>query len=133
MTYGGLRSNNALYPGQCGPDACDLVCPQGSECLQSPEVQCVLAPCCPQWSCQACPSQRPHFHVSYMSNNFSFVIMTLIQIQSNCDLEMEGLSCDYGTTLCCGETFPDVVLTCMGGRWEGYYTDTPCILFPGHV
>ena len=53
--------------------------------------------------------------------------------QSECDPEMEGLSCDYGSTLCCGETFPEVVLTCMGGRWEGYYIDTPCILYPGHI
>ncbi len=46
---------------------------------------------------------------------------------------MEGISCDYGSTLCCGETFPEMVLTCMGGSWEGYYIDTPCILFPGHT
>ena len=53
--------------------------------------------------------------------------------QSDCGPEMEGISCDYGSTLCCGETFPEIVLTCMGGSWEGYYIDTPCILFPGHT
>ena len=36
--------------------------------------------------------------------------------------------CEYGSTVCCGETFPQMVLTCMGGSWEGYYVDTPCII-----
>ena len=53
-------------------------------------------------------------------------------LQSECGPDMEGLSCEYGSTFCCGETFPELVLTCMGGTWEGYYIDTPCILFPGH-
>lgn len=126
-----MRSPHApCPPGQCGPDGCDLVCPQGSQCVQDPEVQCVLAPCCPQWSCQACPSQRPDFQVRGIPE-LSPNLQTIIQ--SDCGPEMEGISCDYGSTLCCGETFPEIVLTCMGGRWEGYYIDTPCILIPGHT
>ena len=36
--------------------------------------------------------------------------------------------CEYGSTVCCGETFPEMVLTCMGGSWEMIYVDTPCII-----
>ena len=41
---------------------------------------------------------------------------------------MKDLSCDFGSNTCCGETLPEVKLTCDGSIWKGYYVDTFCKL-----
>merc|ERR1719483_464306 len=48
------------------------------------------------------------------------------QMGSPCD--QSGAECEYGTTECCGETYPEIVFECMAGVWQGYYIDTLCIL-----
>eukprot|EP00092_Neocalanus_flemingeri_P011792 GFUD01012715.1.p1 GENE.GFUD01012715.1~~GFUD01012715.1.p1 ORF type:complete len:422 (+),score=81.87 GFUD01012715.1:188-1453(+) len=35
----------------CGPDACGLTCLAGGKCVENEEIVCVIAPCCPRWSC----------------------------------------------------------------------------------
>ena len=48
---------------QCGPASCDLTCGNGTHCVQNTGLQCLTSPCCPQWSCQTCPAQRPDYQV----------------------------------------------------------------------
>ena len=57
--------------------------------------------------------------------------MKQIVPQSECGAEMEGLNCDFGSQVCCGETFPELKMSCMGGKWEGYYVDTVCMIAGG--
>merc|ERR1719348_1593596 len=109
----------ALSEPPCGPAECDLVCPP-EQCVEHQDVYCVMAPCCPRWSCDrsrettypptpspfACPNDWP-------------------EIGSPC--EGQG-QCEYGEQECCGETYPEIVFECMGGTWQAYYVDTLCIL-----
>ena len=52
----------------------------------------------------------------------------IIMLQSKCGADLEGLKCDYGSQVCCGETYPEIKMTCISGRWEGYYVDTVCMI-----
>merc|ERR1711872_640526 len=56
-----------------------------------------------------CPASRPDFN-------------------TRCNTAEEGLSCEYGTQTCCGETYPEIVMECMDKEWAGYFADTVCIL-----
>ena len=48
-------------------------------------------------------------------------------LQSNCEPDLVGLKCDYGSQVCCGEEFPEIKMSCSSGSWEGYYVDTICM------
>ena len=83
-------------------------------------MQCILAPCCPQWSCGPaaaagpagqCPDERQ-------------------ELGTSCDQELEGVTCDYGSQECCGQLYPEMTLECVDGQWQGYYIDMLCILGP---
>jgi len=56
-----------------------------------------------------CPSETPGFNTA-------------------CRTAEEGLSCEYGSQTCCGETLPAVVMECSQNTWVGYYVDTVCML-----
>ena len=80
-------------------------------------ILCVgFAPPCPESSQSqlhvdevSCPEEMPDFN-------------------SECDLNEEGLECDYGEKECCGEWYPDLHFFCDNGQWIGYYIDTLCDL-----
>jgi len=36
----------------CGPPECNIVCQEGEECIENPEIVCVTEPCCERWSCE---------------------------------------------------------------------------------
>merc|ERR1711983_387041 len=102
----------------CGPEECKIECEDDQKCTQDLEVQCILAPCCPQWSCGPagaaspagqCPDERP-------------------ELGTSCDQELEGVTCDYGSQECCGQLYPEMTLECVDGQWQGYYIDTLCVL-----
>merc|ERR1719244_1260486 len=113
-----LALSSPPVPPYCGPQECDLHCP-ASDCY-STGINCVAPPCCPSFACrdpskqettypapEECPSDWPEFG-------------------SPCS--QSGAHCEYGTTECCGETYPEIVFECMDNTWQGYYIDTLCIL-----
>ena len=97
-------------------------------------MQCILAPCCAQWSCAPppapalgeCPPTPPQFGAP-------------------CTQQEEGAEhCEYGEQVeqnwscigvmseecwqeCCGELYPEVIMECRG-VWQGYYVDTTCVI-----
>merc|ERR1719219_2081111 len=98
----------------CGPVECGLQCEGGETCLQDAEVNCIMEPCCPQWSCHGgegsafgCPEEEP-------------------ELYSHCIVQQEGLGCDYGEQECCGQISPTMHVQCSGGQWYGFHIDTPC-------
>ena len=113
-----------------GPMLVTWSAPRGLSVSRAPRSSVCWPPAAPSGHARPVPA-RGQTSRSALSESLARTYKTLIQ--SDCGPEMEGISCDYGSTLCCGETFPEMVLTCMGGSWEGYYIDTPCILFPGHT
>merc|ERR1711936_41601 len=54
-----------------------------------------------------------------------------VQVHSTYSSSYEGLTCEYGSQTCCGDTSPVVILTCRQGTWAGYYVDTKCGLIGG--
>merc|ERR1712107_146804 len=105
--------SNETTTVSCGPSSCNISCTGGSQCVQNNSIQCFTSPCCPQWSCQSCPPERPDFG-------------------SSCDVSLEGVKCDYGKQTCCGETSAQIKMECDGSQWQGYYVDTIC-MFAGHT
>jgi len=95
----------------CGPADCNLVCEESQICHQDMEVQCIIAPCCPQWSCDnddTCPDDSP-------------------ELDDQCDQDtMAGVKCHYGEQNCCGQTFPLMTWQCEAGQWWGFYVNTLC-------
>merc|ERR1711971_690071 len=106
----------------CGDPECDLVCAEGQECQPTGD-QCVMAPCCVAWQCvddtstsrllsrrstlddDECPPEWP-------------------EMGESCS--MNGLSCEYGWEICCGERVPDVIFSCEGGSWQMIWVDSLC-------
>ena len=36
--------------------------------------------------------------------------------------------CDYGSQVCCGETYPEIMMICSSGSWQTIIVDTICML-----
>ena len=94
-------------------------------------MQCILAPCCAQWSCAPPPAPA-----------LGECPPTPPQLGSPCTGQQEGAEhCEYGEKVeqlvmcwsderamcqeCCGELYPEVIMECWG-VWQGYYVDTTC-------
>merc|ERR1712126_335099 len=79
--------SNIIFPSRgsrgvvCGPSDCNLSCSSPDQCLQDSNIQCVISPCCPQWSCQKpqCPPQRPEFN-----KDWSVTMANRLAVEKNC-------------------------------------------------
>ena len=45
---------------------------------------------------------------------------------TSCQQDQADLRCEYGEQECCGETYPEIVMDCMEGVWQGIAVETPC-------
>merc|ERR1712037_1066712 len=98
----------------CGDPECNLVCSGNQECRPTGD-QCVMPPCCVAWECvgnlpssrmeDECPPEWPEMGGSCSPN---------------------GLSCEYGWEICCGERVPDLIFSCEEGRWLMIAVDSRC-------
>merc|ERR1719193_2555834 len=105
----------------CGDPECDLVCSEGQECRPTGD-QCVMPPCCVAWQCVDTSSSRLMSRTSTLEEDECPPEWP--DMGESCSTN--GLSCEYGWEICCGERVPDVIFSCEGGIWQMIWVDSRC-------
>merc|ERR1711971_92161 len=105
----------------CGDPECDLVCAEGQECRPTGD-QCVMPPCCVAWHCVDTSSSRMLSRRSTLEDDECPPEWP--EMGESCSTN--GLSCEYGWEICCGERVPDVIFSCEEGSWQMIWVDSLC-------